>query len=58
MNEDDCQQCQECFGKGWNDEFHAVAGHYNGGETFRMECEACDGTGRAAAAMGANLERT
>ena len=37
--------CKDCFGKGYNDEFHAVAGHYNRGETFRMECEACEGAG-------------
>jgi DnaJ-class molecular chaperone len=44
-HEDERPQCKACFGKGWNDEFHAVAGHYSGGETFRMECEACDGSG-------------
>lgn len=39
-------QCKACCGKGWNDEFHAVAGHYSGGETFRMECQACGGVGK------------
>ena len=39
-------ECRACCGKGWNDEYHAVAGHYNGGETFRIECEACEGVGK------------
>jgi hypothetical protein len=43
-------QCEECFGKGWNDVFHKVAGHYEGGEVFQDECEACGGTGAAAPA--------
>lgn len=43
---DDTVQCKACCGKGWNDELHAVAGHYSGGETFRMECEACNGAGK------------
>lgn len=46
--EDERAQCKECFGKGYNDEFHAVDGHYNGGETFRMECRECGGAGKIA----------
>ena len=38
--------CQECYGKGWNDEWKAND-HYNGGEVFRIDCSACEATGRA-----------
>ena len=47
---DESSQCKECFGKGWNEVFHKVAGHYEGGEVFQDECEACGGSGAAAPA--------
>ncbi len=38
-------ECRECYGKGWNDAWKKVAGHYMGGEVFREDCEHCEGTG-------------
>jgi hypothetical protein len=38
-------QCRECHGKGWNDAWKKVTGHYMGGEAFREDCEHCEGTG-------------
>lgn len=38
--------CQECFGKGWNDNWRDISGHYMGGEVFREKCESCQGTGK------------
>jgi len=43
--DDEACECRECDGQGSYDQWKAVAGHYEGGETFRMECEACDGSG-------------
>ena len=42
--DDSPAQCQECYGKGWNDEWKAN-GHYSGGEVFRIDCSACEGSG-------------
>ena len=42
----EASQCPECFGKGWNDVWHKVPGHYMGGEVFREECEHCEGAGK------------
>ena len=44
--EPEARQCQECHGKGWNDLWKKVAGHYMGGEVFREECEHCEGAGK------------
>jgi len=44
---EDISYCRECFGKGWNDNWHKISGHYSGGEVFREECESCAGTGLA-----------
>lgn len=41
----DATQCCDCCGKGWNDAWKKVSGHFAGGETFREECESCDGLG-------------
>jgi DnaJ-class molecular chaperone len=38
--------CDECEGQGRYDVWKAVAGHYEGGEYFRMTCDHCDGTGK------------
>jgi hypothetical protein len=39
-------ECRECEGQGGYDEWKAVAGHYEGGEVFRVQCDHCDGTGK------------
>jgi DnaJ-class molecular chaperone len=41
----EARQCPECHGKGWNDAWKKVAGHYMGGEVFREDCKHCEGTG-------------
>ena len=41
--------CCACHGKGWNDEWKKVSGHYMGGEAFRLECERCEGAGQVSA---------
>ncbi len=41
----EASQCRECYGKGWNDVWRKVTGHYLGGEVFREDCEHCEGTG-------------
>lgn len=38
-------QCKSCFGKGWNDVFREICGHYSGGEVFKQDCEECNATG-------------
>ena len=38
--------CRECDGQGCYDQWKAVAGHYEGGEVFRVQCDHCDGTGK------------
>ena len=43
---DDAAECPACCGNGWRDEWRAVAGHYEGGEIFRIQCEACNGKGK------------
>lgn len=43
---DEAQECSACHGKGWNDEWKAVRGHYMGGEVFRVQCDACEGDGK------------
>lgn len=45
-NDADTSECKACCGKGFNDVWRKVTGHYNGGEVFREECEACEGKGR------------
>jgi DnaJ-class molecular chaperone len=40
-------ECPRCHGRGWNDEWKAVSGHYMGGEVFRVQCDACEGKGMA-----------
>ena len=42
----EAKQCPECHGKGWNDVWRKVTGHYMGGEVFRQECEHCEGAGQ------------
>ena len=44
----EASQCRECCGKGWNDAWKKVAGHYMGGEVFREDCEHCGGSGNEA----------
>lgn len=39
-------ECRECEGQGGWDAWKAVAGHYEGGEVFRVQCDHCDGTGK------------
>lgn len=39
-------ECRECEGQGGYDAWKAVAGHYEGGEVFRVQCDHCDGTGK------------
>jgi len=39
-------ECRECEGQGGYEAWKAVAGHYEGGEYFRVECDHCDGTGK------------
>lgn len=41
----ECPECPECHGKGWNDVWKKVAGHYMGGEVFREQCDHCEGAG-------------
>ena len=38
--------CRECEGQGRYDRWLAVNGHYEGGEVFSIQCDACDGSGR------------
>lgn len=46
MTEDDeSSECPDCCGKGWNDVWREVTGHFEGGEYLREECEECGGTG-------------
>lgn len=46
--EDDAPtECRACYGKGWNDEWRRVPGHYLGGEEARIHCDECGGTGEA-----------
>jgi len=40
---DEPSQCQECYGKGWNDKWHEVMDGF--GQVFKDECQACEGTG-------------
>lgn len=40
------RECSACCGKGWNDEWKKVSGHYMGGEAFQVECDCCEGTGQ------------
>ena len=42
----EARECQHCHGKGWNDVWRAVTGHYAGREEFREECEHCEGAGK------------
>ena len=44
--DEDAHECSACHGKGWNDEWKAVRGHYMGGEVFRVQCDACEGGGK------------
>ncbi len=39
-------ECRECEGRGRYDRWLAVNGHYEGGEVFSIQCDACDGSGR------------
>lgn len=41
----EARECTECHGKGWNDVWKKVAGHYMGGEVFREQCDHCEGIG-------------
>jgi hypothetical protein len=41
----EASECPECHGKGWNDAWKKVAGHYMGGEVCREDCEHCEGAG-------------
>jgi hypothetical protein len=45
MSEAEQTECEECCGKGWNEKWMAIAGHYLAGETSIVGCEVCDGTG-------------
>lgn len=40
-------ECRECEGQGGYDAWKAVAGHYEGGEVFRVQCDHCEGSGYA-----------
>ncbi len=44
----EARECHECHGKGWNDVWKKVAGHYMGGEVSREDCEHCEGLGHEA----------
>jgi DnaJ-class molecular chaperone len=44
--DDEACECRECDGQGSYDQWKAVAGHYEGGEVFRVQCDHCDGTGK------------
>jgi hypothetical protein len=44
--DDEACECRECEGQGGYDAWKAVAGHYEGGEVFRVQCDHCDGTGK------------
>ena len=46
MADDEASDCRACCGKGWNDEWRRVPGHYLGGEEFRIHCDECGGTGK------------
>lgn len=43
---DEACDCRECEGQGSYDAWKEVAGHYEGGEVFRVQCDHCDGTGK------------
>lgn len=49
----EASQCTACHGKGWNDAWKKVAGHYAGGEVFREECDKCEGAGQLKAELQA-----
>lgn len=44
--DDEACECREGDGQGGYDAWKAVAGHDQGGEYFRVECDHCDGTGK------------
>jgi len=44
--DDEACECRECEGQGVYDAWKAVAGHCDGGEVFRVQCDHCDGTGK------------
>jgi DnaJ-class molecular chaperone len=44
--EDESIECEACCGKGWNEVWKRVDGHFEGGEYFREECEKCEGSGK------------
>ena len=43
----EARECPACHGKGWNEAWKKVAGHYMGGEVFREQCDHCEGSGYA-----------
>jgi hypothetical protein len=46
IDDDDAPECEHCCGKGWNWEWMAISGHYEGGESVRVDCDRCEGAGR------------
>ena len=49
-SDEEVSNCPKCDGQGSYDQWKAVAGHYEGGEVFRLQCDHCDGTGKCATA--------
>lgn len=45
--DEDSIACIDCCGKGWNEGWRRVPGHYMGGEYFRVDCDNCGGTGKS-----------
>lgn len=43
--DDDVITCNACGGEGYIWTKHSVDGHFEGSETFKDECEACEGKG-------------
>lgn len=44
--DDDYTQCDECAGKGWNWVDRQVAERLSDTQTFKEECEHCEGSGQ------------
>ena len=55
QSDDEVSNCPECDGQGSFDKWMAVAGHYEGGEVFRLRCDHCDGTGMLARHKAPNV---